>query len=320
MGRCAGTLVIVGEGPLEAALRALVAERRPDRPRAVRRPRRRRRPAGVLPGLRRRSSCRRSLGPKRSASSRSRRWRPGGRSSARTCRPACRGSIRTASAVSSCRRATPRRSAMRSRGWSKTRRCGGAWAAGAPRAPTMFSRERMVAAFRGLIDTCRADRRRAARRASSAREARDDARKRLLDVVAVRRRPDRCPRRCGRSIAAAIKLDTPGPVFFTAGARRRGRTHLRALKFRSMIADAERDVGPMQAAARRSARHARRPRAARDGDGRAAAAVEHLSRRHELRRSARAAAGRDRRRYRRPRRCRSRRFPASPTGRRCRPG
>ncbi len=44
----------------------------------------------------------------------------------------------------------------------------------------------------------------------------------------------------------------------------------------------------------RSARDARRPAAARHRDGRTAAAVEHLRRRHELRRPAAAAAGRGR--------------------------
>ena len=61
----------------------------------------------------------------------------------------------------------------------------------------------------------------------------------------------------------------------------------RALKFRSMVPDARRR--PVRRARRRarSARHARRTRAARDGDGRTAAALEHLPRRHELRRPAR---------------------------------
>ena len=48
-------------------------------------------------------------------------------------------------------------------------------------------------------------------------------------------------------IAALIKIDSPGPVFY--GQQRvgeRGR-HFQVLKFRSMIADAERGVGPLQA-------------------------------------------------------------------------
>lgn len=49
--------------------------------------------------------------------------------------------------------------------------------------------------------------------------------------------------------AAAIKLESPGPVFYTqARVGRRGRV-FQALKFRSMIQDAERGVGPVQATA-----------------------------------------------------------------------
>ncbi len=49
--------------------------------------------------------------------------------------------------------------------------------------------------------------------------------------------------------AAAIKLESPGPVFYTqARVGRRGRV-FDALKFRSMVADAERGVGPVQAVA-----------------------------------------------------------------------
>ena len=49
-------------------------------------------------------------------------------------------------------------------------------------------------------------------------------------------------------IAAAIKAESPGPVFFTqVRVGEQGRT-FDALKFRSMIAEAERDVGPVQAA------------------------------------------------------------------------
>ena len=48
-------------------------------------------------------------------------------------------------------------------------------------------------------------------------------------------------------IAAAIKLDTRGPVFFgQARVGERGRI-FRVLKFRSMIVDAEKDTGPMPA-------------------------------------------------------------------------
>ncbi len=67
-----------------------------------------------------------------------------------------------------------------------------------------------------------------------------------------------------------------------------------AYKFRSMIPDAERNVGALQAGRERSARHPRRPADAGDRDGRTAAALEHLQGRHELRRAARPSARRDR--------------------------
>jgi len=48
-------------------------------------------------------------------------------------------------------------------------------------------------------------------------------------------------------IAAAIRLESPGPIFFRQDrVGERGRT-FDALKFRSMIHDAERHVGPLQA-------------------------------------------------------------------------
>jgi len=48
-------------------------------------------------------------------------------------------------------------------------------------------------------------------------------------------------------IAAAIRLDSPGPIFFVQRrVGRRGR-RFQALKFRSMTADAESTVGPVQA-------------------------------------------------------------------------
>ena len=51
-------------------------------------------------------------------------------------------------------------------------------------------------------------------------------------------------------IAAAIKLETPGPVFFTQVRVGEGGRHFDAFKFRSMVQDAEAGVGPVQAAAR----------------------------------------------------------------------
>jgi len=48
-------------------------------------------------------------------------------------------------------------------------------------------------------------------------------------------------------IAAAIKMDTPGPVFYGQSRVGEAGRPFTVLKFRSMIADAERDRGPVQA-------------------------------------------------------------------------
>ena len=48
-------------------------------------------------------------------------------------------------------------------------------------------------------------------------------------------------------IAAAIKLDTRGPVFYGQARVGEGGRIFRVLKFRSMIDDAEKDIGPMPA-------------------------------------------------------------------------
>ena len=48
-------------------------------------------------------------------------------------------------------------------------------------------------------------------------------------------------------IAAAIKLDTRGPVFFGQARVGEGGRIFRVLKFRSMIVDAEKDTGPLPA-------------------------------------------------------------------------
>ena len=48
-------------------------------------------------------------------------------------------------------------------------------------------------------------------------------------------------------IAAAIKLETPGPMFYKQKRVGEGGTTFDALKFRSMVDDAERGVGPLQA-------------------------------------------------------------------------
>jgi lipopolysaccharide/colanic/teichoic acid biosynthesis glycosyltransferase len=49
------------------------------------------------------------------------------------------------------------------------------------------------------------------------------------------------------AIAAAIAIDSPGPVFYGQARVGEGGRHFRVLKFRSMIVDAERGVGPLQA-------------------------------------------------------------------------
>jgi lipopolysaccharide/colanic/teichoic acid biosynthesis glycosyltransferase len=48
-------------------------------------------------------------------------------------------------------------------------------------------------------------------------------------------------------IAAAIKIDSPGPVFYTQARVGEGGRTFNVLKFRSMIVDAERASGPLQA-------------------------------------------------------------------------
>jgi lipopolysaccharide/colanic/teichoic acid biosynthesis glycosyltransferase len=50
-------------------------------------------------------------------------------------------------------------------------------------------------------------------------------------------------------IAAAIKIDSAGPVFYSQPRVGEGGRLFAVLKFRSMVADAERHVGPMQASA-----------------------------------------------------------------------
>jgi lipopolysaccharide/colanic/teichoic acid biosynthesis glycosyltransferase len=50
-------------------------------------------------------------------------------------------------------------------------------------------------------------------------------------------------------IAAAIKLESPGPVFYKQVRVGEGGRHFNAIKFRSMVENAEAGVGPVQAAA-----------------------------------------------------------------------
>jgi lipopolysaccharide/colanic/teichoic acid biosynthesis glycosyltransferase len=49
--------------------------------------------------------------------------------------------------------------------------------------------------------------------------------------------------------AVAIKLDSPGPIFYSQARVGQGGRVFEAFKFRSMVADAERGVGPLQATA-----------------------------------------------------------------------
>ena len=50
-------------------------------------------------------------------------------------------------------------------------------------------------------------------------------------------------------VAAAIKLESSGPVFFTQERVGEGGRHFDAIKFRSMVQDAEAGLGPVQSAA-----------------------------------------------------------------------
>jgi exopolysaccharide biosynthesis polyprenyl glycosylphosphotransferase len=50
------------------------------------------------------------------------------------------------------------------------------------------------------------------------------------------------------AIAALIKIDSPGPVFYTQARVGRGGRTFRVVKFRSMVADAENGLGPVAAA------------------------------------------------------------------------
>ena len=71
------------------------------------------------------------------------------------------------------------------------------------------------------------------------------------------------------AIAAAIKLDSPGPVFYGQQRVGEGGRRFQVLKFRSMIADAERGVGPLQASTAD-------PRITRVGDVLRATAMDEL--------------------------------------------
>ena len=70
-------------------------------------------------------------------------------------------------------------------------------------------------------------------------------------------------------IAAAITMDSRGPVFYMQGRVGEGGRTFDVLKFRSMIADAEKDVGPQQA-------HQNDPRITRVGRVLRATAMDEL--------------------------------------------
>jgi lipopolysaccharide/colanic/teichoic acid biosynthesis glycosyltransferase len=70
-------------------------------------------------------------------------------------------------------------------------------------------------------------------------------------------------------IAAAIKLDSRGPVLYSQSRVGEGGRPFTVLKFRSMVADAERSVGPLQA-------HAADPRITRVGRLLRATAMDEL--------------------------------------------
>ena len=85
-------------------------------------------------------------------------------------------------------------------------------------------------------------------------------------------------------IAAAIRIEDGGPVLFVQERVGKDCRVFPAFKFRSMIVDAERHTGAVQATVNDP----------RDGLRRAAAAVEYSSRRYEHRRPAAAASRRSR--------------------------
>ena len=112
-------------------------------------------------------------------------------------------------------------------------------AAGASRARSVFSTERMVAAALALFDET----------ATSGPYPRQSFSKRALDVTLagaglIASAP------LWAALAALIKLEDGGPVFFSQERVGLGGRRFSALKFRSMIPDAEAQVGAVQAAER----------------------------------------------------------------------
>ena len=83
----------------------------------------------------------------------------------------------------------------------------------------------------------------------AARGAQGGMLKRCFDAIAGGRRAACCPHRCGWLIAAAIKLEDGGPIFYRQERVGLGGRPFDALKFRSMRPDAESMTGAMQASA-----------------------------------------------------------------------
>ena len=92
-------------------------------------------------------------------------------------------------------------------------------------------------------------------------------------------------------IAAAIKLDDGGAVFFPQARVGQGGRRFRSWKFRSMTEGSDAASRPASGPGSRPSHHPARSPPAGNRDGRAAPALEHLPGRHELRGAARAAAG-----------------------------
>ncbi len=124
-------------------------------------------------------------------------------------------------------------------------------------------------------------------------EAQVSGAKRLLDILLAGCGLDRLRTR-GAHPCRADQARRRRAHLLHAGARRTARTPLPRVEIPIDDSRCRSTRRAVQAGRERSARDAHRPADAGDRDGRAAAALEHLPRRHELRRAAGAASGRDR--------------------------
>jgi lipopolysaccharide/colanic/teichoic acid biosynthesis glycosyltransferase len=86
--------------------------------------------------------------------------------------------------------------------------------------------------------------------------------------------------------ALLIKLESPGPVLYRQERVGQGGRSFTILKFRSMCVDAEKDGKPRWARPERQPRHAHRALHPAHPHRRAAADIQRVFRRHELRRPA----------------------------------